>query len=133
MEELFCHKVHCVNRSLFYLPVRVGSALTCYSLLLLSVLLGANMALSHFCVVFPGKKLYQLFYSYFPWQKLVFYLFLAAIGYRWTSSSLEVDNSLIYFAHLLKKIEGKYQHFQHQQVMEVFALLHSHVTANPDR
>lgn len=36
---------------------------------------------------------------------LVFYLLSVAIGYRWTSSSLEVYNSLIYFAHLLKKPE----------------------------
>lgn len=62
MEELFCHKVHCVNRSLFYLPVRVGSALTCYSLLLLPVLLGANMALSHFCVLFSQEKIYTSFF-----------------------------------------------------------------------
>lgn len=63
MEELLCHKVHCVNRHLFYLPVRVGSALTCYSLLLLSVLLGANMVLSHFCVLFSLEKNYISLFS----------------------------------------------------------------------
>jgi len=64
MEDLFCHKMHCVNRSLFYLPVRVGNALTCYSLLLLPVLLGANMALSHLCVLFSQeKKLYRLLFA----------------------------------------------------------------------
>lgn len=76
MEELFCHMVHCVNRSLFYLPVRVGSALTCYSLLLLSVLLGANMALSHFCVLFSQEKkiLSASFCSYFPWRRLTLFI-----------------------------------------------------------
>lgn len=57
MEELFCHKLHGVNRNLFCLPVGVGSALTCYSLLLFSVSLGANMPLSHFCVLFSWEKI----------------------------------------------------------------------------
>lgn len=80
MEEFFYHKVLCVNRRLFCLSIRAGSALTstCYSLLLLSVL-GVNK-----CSVFLGGKkiIVASFYPYFPWQKLVFYLLLADMGYR---------------------------------------------------
>lgn len=104
MEELFCHKVHCVNRRLFYLLISVGSSLTCYSLLLLSVLLGANMALSHFCVLFTQEKNHiGFFFQLFSLAK-VSILFIVSC-HRRTRSSLEVHNSLIYFVHLLKKLK----------------------------
>lgn len=61
MEQLFCHKLRCVNRSLFCLPLRVGNALTCS---LGSVLLGANMALGYICILFSQeKKLHKLLLS----------------------------------------------------------------------
>lgn len=39
-----------------YLPVGVGSAPTCGNLLLFSILLGANVVLSQFYILFSHKK-----------------------------------------------------------------------------